>query len=111
MNKIKVGDIVLIGSDLEIKPFWHLARVVELLPGKDSKVRSARVVRGNRTEAVYPLCKLYPLELSLHDARLTPEEPKEGREESPEIAEENSVNRLKRLAAKRCQEFLKRICN
>ena len=38
INKIKLGDIVLINSPIKIREFWQLRRVVELLTGNACKI-------------------------------------------------------------------------
>jgi hypothetical protein len=61
--RLMVGDIVLVGAYNKKRWAWPLARIVELIPGKDGNVRVARVktVTG---EWIRPLQRLYPLEVS-----------------------------------------------
>ncbi|XP_035712961.1 uncharacterized protein LOC118437745 [Folsomia candida] len=62
-EKFQVGDVVLVGSDNKKRVDWPMARVEQLLPGKDGKVRVARL----KTQSgffVRPLQRLYPLEVS-----------------------------------------------
>lgn len=63
---IAVGDVVLLHDDSNPRGFWKLARVQELLTGRDQKVRSAVVsvpAKGGRTKTLNrPVQKLYPLE-------------------------------------------------
>jgi len=40
---ISVGDIVIVKSDQSTRNVWKLAKVEELLPGRDGQIRSARV--------------------------------------------------------------------
>jgi hypothetical protein len=58
----KVGDIVLVGQENKKRYEWPLGRILELFPGKDNKVRVARVktTRGTLTR---PVQRLYPLEV------------------------------------------------
>ena len=42
-SPISVGDIVIVKSDLTTRNFWKLAKVEELLHGRDGQIRSARV--------------------------------------------------------------------
>ena len=42
-SPISVGDIVIVKSDLKKRTFWKLAKVEELLPGRDGQIRSAKV--------------------------------------------------------------------
>ena len=91
----------MIGSEIEIKPFWRMGKVVQVIPGADGKVRSAKLMRSDRSEGIYPICKLYPLELSLTSTpKVTPDE-----------IEERSLVRPERKAAKKCKDALKRMCN
>jgi len=64
VNRIAQGDIVLISSP-KSRPLWKMGRVVELLPGSDGIVRTVKIVRPDRSEGVYPINLLYPLELSI----------------------------------------------
>ncbi len=60
---IAVDDVVLIGSDAKKRIEWPLGRVMELLPGKDGKVRVCRV-RSAYGTFLRPVQRLYSLELS-----------------------------------------------
>ena len=64
---IKVGDIVLIGSDNSKRVDWPLARVKELIPGKDGNVRVVRLVTTNG-EFIRPIQRIFPLELNQDDS-------------------------------------------
>ena len=46
---ISVGDIVILKNDSTSKNFWKLAKIVELLPGRDEAIRSAVVNVGSDT--------------------------------------------------------------
>ena len=61
-EKLKIGDIVLIGSDNQKRINWPIARVQELLPGRDGKVRVVKVKTHNGT-LLRPVQRLYPLEV------------------------------------------------
>ena len=39
---IQLGDIVILKDDLTLRAWWKLARVIELLSGRDNQVRAAR---------------------------------------------------------------------
>lgn len=67
-RKLKVGEIVLIGNDNTKRLFWPLAKVVELIPGRDGKVRLVRLKTTNG-ELLRPVQRTYPLEInfSLHE--------------------------------------------
>ena len=64
---IKVGDIVLIGSDNSKRVDWPLARVKELFPGKDGNERVVRLVTTNG-EFIRPIQRIFPLELNQDDS-------------------------------------------
>ena len=68
-NKVKVDDVVLVkGPPDKKRPYWHLGRVIELLPGSDGKVRSVKLKRADGDIAHHSLNHLYPMELALtHD--------------------------------------------
>ena len=66
-NQIQVGDIVLIEDPVKIRPYWDMGRVLEVIVGADDKIRSAKVIRKDRSEGTYPVKLLYPLELSLSE--------------------------------------------
>lgn len=63
---VKVGDVVLVGSDGKKRYDWPLGKIEELIRGKDGKARMARV---KTVKAVMhrPLQRLYPLEISEGD--------------------------------------------
>lgn len=63
---LKVGDAILVSNDLEKKLCWPLARVEELIPGNDGKVRTARVKTATGV-LVRPLQRLILLEASFDD--------------------------------------------
>jgi len=64
-DKIKCGDVVLIQSPTKPRHMWSMGRVVELLTGRDGITRTVKVVRPDRSEGVYSINHLYPMELSL----------------------------------------------
>jgi hypothetical protein len=61
-NRIKVGDIVLVHSDLGRRVNWPLAIVTELKVGNDGLVRSASI-QTKHGLSNRPIAKLYPLEV------------------------------------------------
>ncbi|XP_070533005.1 uncharacterized protein [Ptychodera flava] len=62
-NVIKVGDVVLIHSDIDRRMKWQLGTVKRLVYGRDKLVRSAEIstARGHTNR---PIHKLYPLEVA-----------------------------------------------
>ena len=64
-NRVKLNYVVLVKDPAKSRPFWCLGRVVELFPGDDNNVRSARIRKGDGTCLVNSIKHLYPLELSI----------------------------------------------
>jgi len=62
-KSVKVGDVVFVGSDDKKRLQWPLAKVVELIPGRDGLVRVAKL-KTQHGVLVRPLQRLYPLEVS-----------------------------------------------
>jgi len=60
--EIKVGEIVLLGSEGRKRVDWPLAKVVELIPGRDGTSRLARL-RLASGEVIRAVQRLYPLEV------------------------------------------------
>ncbi|XP_065194926.1 uncharacterized protein LOC135826224 [Sycon ciliatum] len=60
-RNVKVGDVMLLLSPDTARRKWPLARVLEVYPGKDERVRVAKVQVGDRT-LVRPINRLCPLE-------------------------------------------------
>ena len=69
VNRLKPDDIVLVkGPPDKKRPYWQLGRVLEVIPGDDGKVRSAKLQRADGHIAHHSLNHLYPMELALtHD--------------------------------------------
>lgn len=62
-NTLKVGDIVLIGTDEVKRVQWPLALVLEIYPGADGHCRVARLKTATG-ERIRALQRLFPLETS-----------------------------------------------
>ena len=65
---IQVGDIVLLRNEGKSRAFWKLAKVTELVRGKDGAVRSSKILyltgsKEKTTELRRPVQHLVPLEL------------------------------------------------
>ena len=71
-DRITVGEVVLIQDKDQPRSHWKVGLVTQLILGHDNKVRSAKVRRPDRSEGIYPICHLVPLELSVTSA---PENP------------------------------------
>jgi len=65
INRIGVGDIVLVKMPNKPRPFWLLGRVLEIFIGHDNKIRSVKLRRADGTTCHHSICHLYPMELSL----------------------------------------------
>merc|ERR1711942_130651 len=66
VNRLKPDDVVLVkGPPDKKRPYWHLGRVLEVVPGDDGKVRSAKIKRADGEIAHHSLNHLYPMELAL----------------------------------------------
>ena len=76
VNRIKVGDVVLVHSDTEKRLNWQLAIVTELKMAKDNMVRST-AIKTKHGISNRPITNLYPLEVcsTLYD-RVATESPK-----------------------------------
>ena len=68
VNRIKVGDIVLIKAFNKPRPYWMMGKVLELVMGFDGSIRSVKLKQGNGTTEYHSICNLYPLELSITHA-------------------------------------------
>ncbi|XP_021958581.1 uncharacterized protein LOC110854452 [Folsomia candida] len=95
-HPIQVGDIVLIGADNMKRFQWPMGRVIELIPGRDGKIRVAKIqtphdygldkkssrsfnlktVKKGRI-LTRPLQRLYPLEIATRQDLPVPEKVKE----------------------------------
>ncbi|XP_018395064.1 PREDICTED: uncharacterized protein LOC108773670 [Cyphomyrmex costatus] len=80
---LKVGDIVLIGSNNRKRLDWPLARITEVYPGKDNIIRVAKV-KTTTGELVRPIQHLYPLEMAEETKEENVEEICQDPEDKPE---------------------------
>ncbi|GFY13031.1 integrase catalytic domain-containing protein [Trichonephila clavipes] len=62
LRPLTVGEVVVVENSLKNRNLWSLARVIQLIPGKDGHVRVARV-QTETGELVRPVQRLYNLEL------------------------------------------------
>lgn len=83
--ELKVGDIVLVGSDNKKRIDWPLARIENVYPGKDGVARVFKLKTASGF-IIRPLQRLYPLEV-----RNNQEFPFERREESRPKSEDSTV--------------------
>ncbi|XP_021966107.1 uncharacterized protein LOC110861310 [Folsomia candida] len=63
-SDLKIGDVVLVGSDGVKRQDWPMAKVVDLIPGRDGYSRTARV-KTSYGELLRPVQRLYPMEIIL----------------------------------------------
>ncbi|GBM89270.1 hypothetical protein AVEN_180421-1 [Araneus ventricosus] len=70
-SNIREGDIVLIGDDVKKRLQWPLARIIELIPGKDGLVRTVKLKTQSST-LIRPVQRVFPLELSGNDLTSLP---------------------------------------
>ena len=94
-DKLKIDDVVLISAPNKPRHQWTMGRITSLLPGRDDITRCVRVMRHDRTEGVYPICHLYPLEISVTPAVKTDEK---------DVPEQPGLRRSKRLASRRASQ-------
>ncbi|GFR15926.1 DUF5641 domain-containing protein [Trichonephila clavata] len=59
---IKVGEIVLIKNPNKEILYCPLGKVMELIPGRDGKVRTLKLI-CNKSEIIRPIQKVFPLEI------------------------------------------------
>ncbi|GFX86553.1 integrase catalytic domain-containing protein [Trichonephila clavipes] len=62
----KVGEIVLIGDDNKKRLFWPMARIIELIPGRDGKIRTVKLKTQHGT-VLRPVQRVYPLEIRANE--------------------------------------------
>ena len=96
---VAVGDIVLVHED-KPRAFWKLARVKELIRGRDGKIRGACLAvssaKGNTTTLQRPIQLLYPLEVNgqiEERAGSLTREPTSEHMESEQVPEADTENR------------------
>ncbi|GFV35514.1 DUF5641 domain-containing protein [Trichonephila clavipes] len=40
---LKIGEVVFVGDDNKKRLVWALAKIIELIPGRDGKIRTVRL--------------------------------------------------------------------
>jgi hypothetical protein len=65
-REIKVGDVVLVGSDHKKRLNWPMGVVTTLLPGTDNHVRVVKL-KTAMGELTRPVQRVYPLEIRNED--------------------------------------------
>ncbi|GFW10451.1 uncharacterized protein TNCV_892461 [Trichonephila clavipes] len=59
---LNVGEIVLIENPNKKRLYWPLGKVIELIPGRDGKVRTLKLICSN-SEIIRPIQRVFPLEI------------------------------------------------
>ncbi|GFX19785.1 integrase catalytic domain-containing protein [Trichonephila clavipes] len=68
----KVGEIVLIGDDNKKRLFWPMVKIIELIPGRDGKIRTVELKIQHGT-VLGPVQRVYPLEIRVNENCVTEE--------------------------------------
>ncbi|GFV92229.1 integrase catalytic domain-containing protein [Trichonephila clavipes] len=58
----QIGEVVLVGDDNKKRLFWALAKIIELIPGRDRKIRTFRL-KTQHGKMLRPIQPIYPLEI------------------------------------------------
>ncbi|GFT37322.1 integrase catalytic domain-containing protein [Trichonephila clavipes] len=58
----QIGEVVLVGDDNKKRLFWALAKIIELIPGRDGKIRTVRL-KTQHGKMLRPIQSIYPLEI------------------------------------------------
>ncbi|GFV66021.1 DUF5641 domain-containing protein [Trichonephila clavipes] len=58
----QIGEVVLVGDDNKKRLFWALAKIIELIPGRDGKIRTVRL-KTQHGKFLRPIQRIYPLEI------------------------------------------------
>ncbi|GFT76988.1 integrase catalytic domain-containing protein [Trichonephila clavipes] len=58
----QIGEVVLVGDDNKKRLFWALAKIIELIPGRDGKIRTVRL-KTQHGKILRPIQRIYPLEI------------------------------------------------
>ena len=99
---ISVGDIVILKNDSTSRNFWKLAKIEELLPGRDGTIRSAVVKVANDTRKPVLLKRvvqqLIPIEVRSDEATIM-DECEEEKNETTTGNEEKLNHRPRRTTA------------
>lgn len=60
---LKIGEVVLIGSDSKKRMDWPLGSVMELIPSRSDQVERTVVLKTQNGYVTRPVQRLFPLEL------------------------------------------------
>lgn len=91
-TNLRVGQVVLIGSDNTKRIEWPMAKILELYPGKDNNTRVARVKTVNG-ELLRPYQRLFPLEVRGEERNVLPEKPLSNElDDSPSLTTDDDID-------------------
>ncbi|GFU29513.1 DUF5641 domain-containing protein [Nephila pilipes] len=62
MREPRVGEVVLIGDDNKKRLFWPIAKIIELIPGRDGEIRTVRL-KTQHGSVIRPVQRIFPLEI------------------------------------------------
>ncbi|GFX49368.1 integrase catalytic domain-containing protein [Trichonephila clavipes] len=62
VRESQIGEIVLIGNDNKKRLSWPIAKIIELIPGRDGEIRTVRLKTQHGTE-IRPVQRIFPLEV------------------------------------------------
>ncbi|GFW63682.1 DUF5641 domain-containing protein [Trichonephila clavipes] len=68
----KVGEIVLIGDDNKKRLFWPMVKIIELISGRDGKIRTVKLKTQHGT-VLRQVQRVYPLEIRANENCVTEE--------------------------------------
>ncbi|GFR28622.1 DUF5641 domain-containing protein [Trichonephila clavata] len=60
----QAGEMVLIGTDNKKRLFWPIAKIIELIPGRDGEIRTVRLKTQHGT-VIRPVQRIFPLEVQV----------------------------------------------
>lgn len=86
---LKIGEIVLVGSDNFKRLDWPLAKIIEIFPGKDNVCRVVKL-RTCKGEITRPIQKIYRLEICAEN--MENEDGKIGKEDGNDSSQEDMSN-------------------
>lgn len=66
-RKVKIGDVILIGEDMHRRMDWPLARVIDVIPGRDGLARVC-ILKTKNGVFKRPVQRVYPLEIEQEDS-------------------------------------------
>ncbi|GFU17773.1 hypothetical protein TNCV_1700321 [Trichonephila clavipes] len=56
-------EMVLIGNDNKKRLSWPVAKIIELIPGRDGEIRTVRPKNSTWKEVIRPVQRIFPLEV------------------------------------------------